>query len=265
MVTYEFIISSAGAQKAHDPIREALRRKLRAITEPILRQRIQPFVWARYPNAGAVWSFDDSKIFGTWTTESWYSLGYSFLRLSGCKFGFDKSGLWRWLLCDYWKWRKILHTFAERWHCCSSIGSFTWGTRGQWWTLELGHVVSRFIWLQFSSRKLVAGAAAMSWKNDDFFFDNGQNPPESISAMCRIIPPKEGIFPYISILFRIETFHPSPFFFQDEAEKGDPVGTDLACHACKHCRRKLEMVETSCSEWFSKSTSFILAKLMKMA
>lgn len=54
MVTYEFIISSAGAQKAHDPIREALRRKLRAITEPILRQRIQPFVWARYPNAGAV-------------------------------------------------------------------------------------------------------------------------------------------------------------------------------------------------------------------
>ena len=54
MVTYEFIISSAGAQKAHDPIREALRRKLRAITEPILRQRIQPFVWARYPKAGAV-------------------------------------------------------------------------------------------------------------------------------------------------------------------------------------------------------------------
>ena len=54
MVTYEFIISSAGAQKAHDPIREALRRKLRAITEPILRQRIQPFVWASYPKAGAV-------------------------------------------------------------------------------------------------------------------------------------------------------------------------------------------------------------------
>lgn len=45
--------------------------------------------------------------------------------------------------------------------------------------------------------------------------------------MCRIIPPKEGIFPYISILFRIETFHPSPFFFQDEAEKGDPVAQTL--------------------------------------
>ena len=54
MVTYEFIISSAGAQKAHDPIRESLRRRLRDITEPILRDRIQPFVWARYPKAGAV-------------------------------------------------------------------------------------------------------------------------------------------------------------------------------------------------------------------
>lgn len=54
MVTYEFIISSAGAQKAHDPIRESLRQKLRDITEPILRDRIQPFVWARYPKAGAV-------------------------------------------------------------------------------------------------------------------------------------------------------------------------------------------------------------------
>ena len=54
MVTYEFIISSAGARKAHDPVREALRQRLRAITEPIIRDRIQPFVWERYPNAGAV-------------------------------------------------------------------------------------------------------------------------------------------------------------------------------------------------------------------
>ena len=54
MVTYEFIISSAGAQKAHDPVREALRQQLRDLTKPILRDRIQPFVWARYPKAGAV-------------------------------------------------------------------------------------------------------------------------------------------------------------------------------------------------------------------
>ena len=54
MVTYEFIISSAGARKAHDPVREALRQRLRDITEPIIRDRIQPFVWERYPSAGAV-------------------------------------------------------------------------------------------------------------------------------------------------------------------------------------------------------------------
>ena len=54
MVTYEFIISSAGARKAHDPVREALRQRLRDITEPIIRDRIQPFVWERYPKAGAV-------------------------------------------------------------------------------------------------------------------------------------------------------------------------------------------------------------------
>ncbi|CAE7940000.1 HET-E1 [Symbiodinium sp. KB8] len=54
MVTYEFIISSAGARKAHDPVRESLRQRLRDITEPIIRDRIQPFVWKRYPNAGAV-------------------------------------------------------------------------------------------------------------------------------------------------------------------------------------------------------------------
>ncbi|CAK9057619.1 unnamed protein product [Durusdinium trenchii] len=54
MITYEFIISSAGAQKAHDPVRSARRAQLRRITEPILRERIQPFVWARYPKAGAV-------------------------------------------------------------------------------------------------------------------------------------------------------------------------------------------------------------------
>ncbi|CAJ1390655.1 unnamed protein product [Effrenium voratum] len=54
MVTYEFIISSAGAEKAHDPVREPLRQKLRDITEPIIRDRIAPFVRARYPKAGAV-------------------------------------------------------------------------------------------------------------------------------------------------------------------------------------------------------------------
>lgn len=263
MVTYEFIISSAGAQKAHDPIREALRRKLRAITEPILRQRIQPFVWASYPKAGAVchsmirrYLEHERRSHDThWDIPSYVSVVVS---LDSTNLDFEG-----WLLCDYWKWRKILHTFAERWHCCSSIGSFTWGARGQWWTLELGHVVSRFIWLQFSSRKLVAGAAAMSWKNDGFFFDNGQNPPESISVMCRIIPPKESIFPYISILFRIETFHPSPFFFPGWSRERRSGGTDLACHACKHCRRKLEMVETSCREWFSTSTALLWQSLRR--
>lgn len=39
MITYEFIISSAGAQKAHDPVRSARRAQLRRITEPILRER----------------------------------------------------------------------------------------------------------------------------------------------------------------------------------------------------------------------------------
>ena len=54
MVTYEFIISSAGAAKAHDPVRFALRERLRSITEPILRHRIEPFVWSLYPKASAV-------------------------------------------------------------------------------------------------------------------------------------------------------------------------------------------------------------------
>lgn len=54
MVTYEFIISSAGAEKAHDPVREGLRKRLRAITEPILRDRIEPFVSRLYPRAQAV-------------------------------------------------------------------------------------------------------------------------------------------------------------------------------------------------------------------
>lgn len=207
-------------------------------------------------------SFDDSKIFGTWTAESWYSLGYSFLRLSGCKFGFDKSGLWRWLLCDYWKWRKILHTFAERWHCCSSIGSFTWGARGQWWTLELGHVVSRFIWLQFSSRKLVAGAAAMSWKTMDFFSTMDRIHLKVFRWCVESFPPKKvyfHIFPFFFVS-KLSTLHR---FFPGWSRERRSGGTDLACHACKHCRRKLEMVETSCREWFSTSTALLWQSLRR--
>lgn len=54
MITYEFIIASAGAVKATDPPREGLRQRLLAITEPIIRSRIGPFVQKRYPAARAV-------------------------------------------------------------------------------------------------------------------------------------------------------------------------------------------------------------------
>mmetsp|Transcript_89976 Transcript_89976/g.160153 ORF Transcript_89976/g.160153 Transcript_89976/m.160153 type:complete len:548 (+) Transcript_89976:45-1688(+) len=54
MITYEFVIASAGAQKAHDPVREKLRQRLLDITVPIIRSRIEPFVKQRYPKAGAV-------------------------------------------------------------------------------------------------------------------------------------------------------------------------------------------------------------------
>lgn len=54
MITYEFIMMSAGAVKARDPPRESLRRKLLDITLPIIRSRIEPFVRKRYPNARVV-------------------------------------------------------------------------------------------------------------------------------------------------------------------------------------------------------------------
>lgn len=54
MITYEFIIMSAGAAKATDPPRERLRRRLADITMPILHSRIAPYVRKRYPKAGAV-------------------------------------------------------------------------------------------------------------------------------------------------------------------------------------------------------------------
>eukprot|EP00443_Scrippsiella_acuminata_P065798 CAMPEP_0115517506 /NCGR_PEP_ID=MMETSP0271-20121206/77353_1 /TAXON_ID=71861 /ORGANISM="Scrippsiella trochoidea, Strain CCMP3099" /LENGTH=236 /DNA_ID=CAMNT_0002948283 /DNA_START=13 /DNA_END=721 /DNA_ORIENTATION=- len=54
MITYEFIIMSAGAVKATDPHREDLRKRLWVITQPIIAERIAPFVHMRYPKAGAV-------------------------------------------------------------------------------------------------------------------------------------------------------------------------------------------------------------------
>jgi len=54
MITYEFIILSAGAAKSWDPFRKQLRQKLLDITLPIIQSRIEPFVRKRYPEARTV-------------------------------------------------------------------------------------------------------------------------------------------------------------------------------------------------------------------
>ena len=101
---------------------------------------------------------NDPKIPGERAAEPWHALGYPLLCFGGRQPRFNEPGLWRRILCHNWKWWEVLHTFAEGWYCGASIRSFTWGGAcGEWRTLELGHVVPGFIWLQFSGGELVAG------------------------------------------------------------------------------------------------------------
>lgn len=262
MVTYEFIISSAGAQKAHDPIREALRRKLRAITEPILLQRIQPFVWASYPKAGAVchsmirrYLEHERRSHDThWDIPSYVSVVVSLdstnLDFEGGFFVTTGNGEKSFIPLQ--KGDTVVHQ-SDLLHGVHVVSGERWS-----WAM----------WFQDSSDCSSAAEnwwqellALCPWKNDGFFFDNWIH--LKVFRWCVESFPQRR---YISIYFHsfsYRNFPPFTVFFPGWSRERRSGGTDLACHACKHCGRKLEMVETSCSEWFSTSTAVFWQSLWR--
>ena len=262
MVTYEFIISSAGAQKAHDPIREALRRKLRAITEPILRQRIQPFVWASYPKAGAVchsmirrYLEHERRSHDThWDIPSYVSVVVSLdstnLDFEGGFFVTTGNGEKSFIPLQ--KGDTVVHQ-SDLLHGVHVVSGERWS-----WAM----------WFQDSSD---CSSAAENWWQElqlclgktMFFFSTMDRIHLKVFRWCvESFPPKKvyfHIFPFFFVS-KLSTLH---LFFPGWSRERRSGGTDLACHACKHCRRKLEMVETSCREWFSTSTALLWQSLRR--